>query len=289
MASTQQIRGRIRSVRNTRQITRAMQMVSASKLHRMQAAAQATQAYSKYARELLASLRQQTDVEENVFYKQRTVKRRLLIVITSDRGLAGAYNANVLKRYFAELKQDRTAGIETVTICFGRQGASAISRIKDANVLGIYTNLPDEPTMVDLQAAISTAIDQFLEDEIDAVDVLYTQFVNTIKQDVAQKRVLPAGVGDEPVSEDVRNAAFEPSIEMVLTNTTARLIEAQLLQMMLESNVSEQAMRMIAMKNATDNASDLIDAYTLEYNNARQAAITQELAEISGGVEAMKD
>ena len=288
MASTQQIRGRIKSVRNTRQITKAMQMVSASKLHRMQAAAQATQAYSKYARELLTHLNQQNDVTDNAYYRERPVKKRLIIVITSDRGLAGAYNSNVLKRYVTELKADKTSGTANTTICFGRQGSSIVSRLSGSDVEGIYTNLPDQPQLADLKPALKTAIQLFLDGQVDAVDVIQTRFVNTITQHTEIQRLLPAGFTEEQVTESIKTAEFEPSVETVLNNVTVRLVEAQLLQAMLESNVSEQAMRMLAMKNATDNASDLIDEYTLEYNNARQAAITQELAEISGGVEAMK-
>jgi F-type H+-transporting ATPase subunit gamma len=289
MASTQQIRGRIKSVRNTRQITKAMQMVSASKLRRMQEAAQATQAYSKYARELLTQLKRQHDVAQFPFYQERPVKKRLLIVVTSDRGLAGAYNSNILKMYLQELKKDEAAGVDILTICYGRQGANFMARVKEADVMGAYTNLPDKPSLSDLEAGINSAIMAFRNGEVDAVDVLYTRFITTITQEPIMQRILPAGFTEEAVSEAVQVAEFEPSMETVLEKTTIRLVEAQLLQAVLEAGASEQAMRMMAMKNATDNASDLLDEYTLALNNARQAAITQELAEISGGVEAMKD
>lgn len=288
MSSTQQIRGRIRSVRNTRQITKAMQMVSASKLHRMQAAAQATQAYSRYARQILTYIRQQNEVNDNVFYQERSVRKRLLLVVTSDRGLAGAYNSNVLKRYIAELKADEAAGVANATIVFGRQGAAFVARLKDTDVAGAYTNLPDQPQIADLSSAVQGAIDQFVQGDVDAVDVIHTEFKNMVTQSVAIRRLLPAGFTDEQPSHAITAAEFEPSVDAVLSSTTTRLVEAQVLQAVLESNVSEQAMRMLAMKSASDNASDLLDAYTLELNNARQAAITQELAEISGGVEAMK-
>lgn len=288
MPSTQQIRAKIKSVRNTRQITKAMQMVSASKLRRMQEAAEATQAYSKYARELLTHLNAQKEADEFVLYKDRPVKSRMIIIVTSDRSLAGAYNSNVIKRYVAELRKDDSEKVGNATIVLGRQGAKAVARIKDTDVRGVYTNLPDKPGIADLEAAISTAIGAFTNGDVDAVDVIYTHFKNTVTQTTTMQRLLPAGFTEEEVSENIRAAEFEPSVEAVLLNTTVRLVEAQLLQMVLESNVSEQAMRMIAMKNATDNASEILDEYTLEYNNVRQAAITQELAEISGGAEAMK-
>ncbi|HSX36377.1 MAG TPA: ATP synthase F1 subunit gamma [Patescibacteria group bacterium] len=288
MASRQQIKRRIGSVRNTRQVTKAMQLVSASKLRRVQAAVQATQAYSKYARELLTHLKKQHGATGFDFYRERPVKRRLLIVVTSDRGLAGAYNANVLKLYLNELKKDAAAGVSTVTIVFGRKGSSLVSRLKDTEVVGSYTNLPDSPSLTDLEAAIGTAIKQFKDGTVDAVDVVYTHFINTINQQTTVQRLLPAGFSEEEVSESIKSSEFEPSMEEVLERTTVRLVEAQVLQTVLESIVSEQAIRMIAMKNATDNANNIIDDLTLEYNNARQAAITQELAEITGGAEAMK-
>lgn len=288
MSSTQQIRGRIKSVRNTRQITKAMQLVSASKLRRMQDAAQATQAYSRYAREILTNLRQQQDVTEYPLYVHRPLKRRLLIIVTSDRGLAGAYNSNILKTYLAALKKDKAAGVENATIVFGRQGAKIVSRLKGIEVLGVYTGLPDKPQMSHLEAAVGAAIAQFTEGNVDAVDVIYTKFHNTVTQQATTHRILPAGFSDVPVTEQVREAKFEPSLEQVLQTTTMRLIETQVLQTVLESGVSEQAMRMMAMKSATDNANELLEDYTLALNNARQAAITQELAEITGGAEAMK-
>ena len=288
MASTQQIRSRIRSVRNTRQITKAMQMVSASKLHRMQAAVQATQAYSHYARQILTYIRQQNEVNDNELYQERPVKKRLIIVMTSDRGLAGAYNSNVIKRCLTELRTDQDAGITTHMIVFGRQGANFISRLKQLAVVGVYTNLPDQPQIADLSSAVNSAINHFVQGDVDAVDIVYTKFENMVSQTVQVQRLLPAGFASETPVDDITAAEFEPSVEVVLENTTRRLLDAQVLQAALESNVSEQAMRMLAMKNASDNASDLVDAYTLELNNARQASITQELAEISGGVEAMK-
>lgn len=288
MSSTQQIRGRIRSVRNTRQITKAMQLVSASKLRRTQEAAQATQIYSQYAREILTNLRRHNEVQEYDLYQKRPIKRRLFILFTSDRGLAGPYNANLIKAYISELKKDDVSGVKNATIVFGKQGAKVLSRLKDTEVLGVYTGLPDRPEMYHLEAAINNAVEHFLDGHVDAVDVIYTRYVNTVTQHADVRRLLPAGFTDEPVTEPIRTAKFEPSMEAVLLTVTMRLIEAQFMQAVLESRVSEQAMRMMAMKSATDNANELLEDYTLALNNARQASITQELAEITGGAEAMK-
>ena len=289
MASRQQIKRRIRSVKSTKQITKAMQLVAASKLRRAQEAAVGPQEYSRVAREMLTSLRQLAATESTFqLFKQRPVKRRMLIIITSDRTLAGAYNVNVVRQTIAELRKDKAAGVETEVITIGRQGANAVARIQSLKIAGIYSGFPDKPDANDIRPILTTAIDRFTSGEIDDVSLIYTHFASTIKQQVQVRQLLPAGFEEEPVNNDVLHATIEPSVDALLESTTTRLLEVQIYQALLESTASEHSMRMIAMKNATDNANDLIGDYTLEYNNARQAAITQELAEISGGAEAMK-
>jgi F-type H+-transporting ATPase subunit gamma len=286
MASRQQIKRRITSVKNTKQITKAMQLVAASKLRKAQEAAVGPQEYS---REMLTSLRQLASNEPSFqLFKQRPVKRRLLVVITSDRTLAGAYNVNVTRQMVNELKQDREAGIETEVIAIGRQGANAVSRIQGLTVKGVYTDFPDNPTANAIRPVLNTAMDSYQTGDVDDVTLIYTHYKSTISQQVVTRQLLPAGFEAEPVNKAIEYATVEPSVEALLESTAKRLLEVQIYQALLESTASEHSMRMIAMKNATDNASDLIDDYTLEYNNARQAAITQELAEISGGAEAMK-
>ena len=288
MASTRQLKSRVKSVKGTRQITKAMQLVAASKMRRAQDVANQVQLYSDAARELLTHLRSLPDTLNHHLFKQRPVKTRLVVLITSDKGLAGAYNANALKRYAELLKSDKAAGVETKTICIGRKAAQFVSRIKDIDVIGVYQQFPDRPTDNDLEPIISTALSQFTDQTVDSVDVIYTEYKNSITQIASTKQLLPAGFQDTTVSDSVAQASFEPSAEHVLEATTKRLIAVQLYQAYLDSVASEQSMRMIAMKNATDNAGDLIDALTLEMNKVRQAGITQELSEISGGVEAMK-
>ncbi len=289
MASTQLIRSRIRSVRNTRQITKAMQLVAASKMRRAQEAASQTRYFSQTARELLTRLRQLVNVEQYDLFKSRPVKARLIILVTSDRGLAGAYDSNALKAYLTELKKDVTAGVKTYTIAIGRKGSSVATRLHDVEVVGAYHDFPTNPSANELQPIVSAAVELYIERTIDAVDVIYTQFKSTVLQQVQQQHLLPAGFEEAEVTEQIRLAGFEPSEEAVLESATLRLIEAQLLQTLLESFASEYSMRMLAMKNATDNANELIDDLTLVFNNARQAAITQELAEITGGAEAMSE
>jgi len=289
MASRQQIKQRIRSVKSTKQITKAMQLVAASKLRKAQDAAAGPQEYSRVAREMLTSLRQLAAGEpSSQLFQQRQVKRRLLVVIASDRTLAGAYNVNVNRRMLVELGQDRAAGIETEVVTIGRQAANAAARIQGLKIAGVYTGFPDRPTASAIRPVLATAIDRFQAGEVDDVAVIYTHFKSTISQIVEVRRLLPAGFEEAPRNNVIERATVEPSVEALLESTTRRLLEVQVYQALLEATASEHSMRMIAMKNATDNASDLIEDYTLEYNNARQAAITQELAEISGGAEAMK-
>ena len=289
MASRQQIKRRITSVKNTKQITKAMQLVAASKLRKAQEAAIGPQEYSRVAREMLTSLRQLAASEPSFqLFRQRPVKKRLLLVITSDRTLAGAYNVNIIRQMISELKNDQAAGIATEVIAIGRQAASAAARIQGLNVTGVYTGFPDAPSAKDIRPILTTALERFQSAEVDDVTLVYTHFESTISQKVTVRQLLPAGFEEAPRNSAIEHAGVEPSVEALLESTTTRLLEVQIYQALLESTASEHSMRMIAMKNATDNASDLIDDYTLEFNNARQAAITQELAEISGGAEAMK-
>ena len=288
MPSTRQLKSRIRSVKSTKQITKAMQMVAASKMRRAQDAQQATVDYTRSASELLTHLARQEQTKEHPLFAKREIKRRLLVVITSDKGLAGAYNTNVLKRYIAEVQADRDAKIITETITVGRKVAQFTSRLKDVSVMGTYTDLPDELEGSEFHTILATATDLYRKAEVDAVDVIYTDFVSSLTQKVVMKRILPAGYAETEVSQDIEMALYEPSPAAVLEAVVYRLVGAQIYQAMLEARASEHSMRMVAMKNATDNANDLVDDLTLAMNKARQASITQELAEISGGAEAMK-
>lgn len=288
MASVQQIKRRIGSVKNTRQITKAMQMVAASKLRRAQEAAERPRTYSQAARELLVRLKQLSEPNAHEFFKDRPIKHRTLVVVASDRGLAGAFNANVCKRLVEELRKDRDAGVKTSLVLIGRQVAQFAVRLDAVDILGVYQDIAETSHRNELRAFITNAFDKFHNEETDALDVIYTHYRSTISQEVKSKRLLPAGVVETEVSKDVALAEFEPSVEAVLQATVVRLVEVQVFQAVLDSFASEHSMRMLAMKSATDNASDLADDLTLVYNNARQASITQELAEITGGAEALK-
>ena len=288
MASQRQLKGRIRSVKSTKQITRAMQMVAASKMRRAQEAVKATSDYTEAANELLTYLASQGATEDHPLFIKRKVKRRLLIVIASDKGLAGAYNSNILKSYLSQVKSDRENNIDTRIITVGRKVSQFSARLSDLTLVGTYDDLPDELEGSEFHSILATAADLYQTKQVDAVDIIYTDFISSLTQTATTQRLLPAGYEKTKVSDSVRTALYEPSVEAVLDSVAYRLIGAQIYQAMLDARASEHSMRMVAMKNATDNANDLIDDLTLAMNKARQAAITQELAEISSGAEAMK-
>jgi len=288
MASTRQLKSRIRSVKSTKQITKAMQMVAASKMRRAQDATKGSIPYTQAANELLTYLASQGATDEHQWFVRRPIKARLIIVIASDKGLAGAYNTNVLKQYIATLSEDDAAGVMNETIAVGRKASQFVTRIKDTTVIGTYEDLPDHPEGSEFHAILNTAKDAYEQGRVDAVDVIYTKFVSSITQEAETLRLFPAGFVETEVSESVRHAQFEPDMQGVLEDIAYRLIGSRLFQALLDARASEHSMRMLAMKNATDNATDLVDDLTLEMNKARQGAITQELSEISAGVEAMK-
>ncbi len=285
MPSTQILKGRIRSVKSTRQITKAMQLIAAAKMRKAQDATKASAPYVEEARALLNKMSRHISTQNHPLFAERPIKNRLLIFIAADRGLAGAYNSNVMRLYAQELQKD---SMNHKTITIGRRAGQFAGRLKNVEVLGSYDNLPDYPEGSELYAILNNVRTLFTNKEVDAVDVIYTEFISSVKQDAKVMRILPAGV-DEPADGNAADATYEPSSEEVLNEVAYRLVGAQIFQALLDSRASEYVMRMVAMKNATDNANDLIDDLTLEVNKERQGKITQELAEISGGVEALNE
>ncbi len=284
MAALQGIKRRIRSVTGTRQITKAMQMVSASKLRRAQWAAVGPQAYSQAARELLARLSTSPSAALHPLMKRRPVRRALTILVAGDRGMAGAYNSNIIR---AMVRHSRELGVPQSAISIGRRAATHVARANDVTQLASYDVDGGDANTTVVQPALEEAIGLFMSGEVDAVHVIYTRFDSTIKQEVVTTKLLPV----EPPEGETTGAdvEFEPDADALLSYAVRRVLEAQLMQAVLDARASEHASRMIAMMNATDNASDLIGDLTLAFNNARQAGITQELAEISGGAEAINE
>lgn len=289
MANTITLKRRIGSVKNTRQITKAMELVAASKMRKAQEYALAGRTYREFAYSLLTRLSAITEVSEHPLFVTRPVNKRLYIVVTSNGTLAGAYNANIIRMLTRAFLADENAGISGQVIAIGKQGAKFVRRVPQLNLLAAYTEIPDHPTANDIRPILNAAVDMYRDKTVDDVKVLYTQFKSNLVQEATALSLLPARFDSTDEEENaLGNTTFEPSIEVVLDNVTERLLEVQVWQALLESLASEHSMRMIAMKNATDNAGDLIDDLTLVFNTARQAAITQELAEITGGAEAIQ-
>lgn len=287
MASLQAIKRRIKSVQNTRQITKAMEMVAASKMRRAQEATTRSRLYAQRIAEINERLAGKVTVDKNPLFAVRPVANRLFIVFTSDQGLAGAYNANLTKELLNQIEAEQQAGRTPHLIVIGRKGAQFVARLENIELVGVYENWPANPTTADIMPILAQAKAGFVEAKYDEVVVLFTEFYSMIKQVVQTSKLLPLAqeVAPEGASQDM--SGFEPSPAAVLDAIVPRLIEARLMQSAYEASASEQSMRMMAMKNASDNASDLIDDFTLAYNGARQAGITQELAEISAGAAAV--
>jgi F-type H+-transporting ATPase subunit gamma len=266
-----------------------MELVAASKMRRAQEYAQHGRAYRVAAYSLLTRLSSITEVDEHPLFVKREVKTRAYVVITSNRGLAGAYNSNIIRLLSRSVIDDKKAGIASQVVAVGKQGANFARRLEGVELVAAYPDFGDHPTANDVRPLLNTVIELYTQKKVDDVRLLYTEFKSNILQLASELSLLPARFeATEEVPHSLDAVTFEPSIEAVLDNVTARLLEVQIWQAMLESIASEHSMRMLAMKNATDNASELIDDLTLEFNTARQAAITQELAEITGGAGAIQ-
>jgi F-type H+-transporting ATPase subunit gamma len=292
MPSTRDIRRRIKSVKNTAQITKAMQMVAASKMRRAQQAALAGRPYASLMNKVLAHVTASAgDFRHPLLEVRTSTGKRAVIVVSSDKGLAGALNSN-LTREVAKLDKDKT-----IHIAAGKKGAQFISRTK-RNLAAEFT-YKDAPQFAEARAISKFAQDLFLKGEVDAVDILFTNFISTLTQKPEIRPLLPvgeirgvsAGVASEAHGEDLTTGAteyiFEPGAEAVLGSLLPHYLNFQVFQILLEAKASEQSARMVAMKNATDNAKQLIKDLTLEYNKLRQANITKELLEITSAAMAM--
>jgi F-type H+-transporting ATPase subunit gamma len=289
MANTITLKRRISSVKNTRQITKAMQLVSASKMRRAQDQARLSRAYRDAANNLLAKLGGMQEVKREPLFQKREVKTRLYIVITSNSGLTGAYNSNVTKLLLQGVLADQKNGVKSQVITIGSKGAIFARKLREIELLAAYDSFGDQPTSSDVRPILNTILEKYREETIDEARVLYTKFISQLSQSAESQPIVPAQADPSEATDTSQPliSTFEPDVATVLDYAAIRLIEAQLTQSLLESLASEHSMRMMAMKNATDNATELIDDYTLAYNTARQAAITQELAEITGGAEAL--
>ena len=288
MANTIVLKRRIGSVKNTKQITKAMELVAASKMRRAQEFAQHGRAYREAAYSLLTRLSAITEVNDHPLFVKRNIKTRLYVVITSNRGLAGSYNSNVIRLLAKAIIEDNKSGVKSQIIAIGKQAAQFARRLEGVDLVAAYDSYGDQPTSNDVRPLLSSLSEMYADKKVDDVQILYTEFKSNIVQIAKSLSLLPARFEATENVDSLAQVTFEPSVAEVLDSVTERLLEVQLCQALLESLASEHSMRMMAMKSATDNASDLIDDLTLAFNTARQSAITQELAEITGGAEAMK-
>jgi len=287
MPGTKEIRTKIKSVQNTRKITKAMEMVAASKMRRAQERMRAARPYSEKIRNVAAHISHANPEYRHPFLVERdTVKRVGIIIVTTDKGLCGALNTNVLRMVLNQYKQWQTEGEEIDVCCIGGKGLGFMQRL-GANIVSQATGLGDRPKLESLIGAVKVMLDSYTEDRFDRVLIFYTRFINTMKQEPVMEQLLPLSGERLGAPEGTWDYIYEPEAKTVLEQVLTRYIEAVVYQAVSENMASEQSARMVAMKSASDNAATLIDELTLIYNKSRQAAITKELSEIVGGAAAV--
>ena len=283
MANTKDIRRRIKSIRNIGQLTKAMQMVAASKMRKAQQHALAGRSYAALMNKVLVSLQKRTDPKAHPLLNIRPIKKELLLIISTDKGLAGALNTNL----FREVTPFEPS--KSVYVVTGRKAKQFVTRTKRELIADF--ELKDAPSFVETKAIAKFVTEKFLSGEVDKVSVLYSHFINTVNQKPVLQTLLPISSFDLPKGGSAEGAkddvdvmagyVFEPNSEVVLDVVLPYYLQYQVFQMILDARASEHSARMVAMKNATDNASQFIKDLTLEYNKMRQASITTELLEIS--------
>ena len=289
MASTKEIRSKIKSVQNTRKITKAMEMVAASKMRRAQERMRAARPYSEKIRIIASHLANANPEYRPVYMAERDVKAAGVIVVSTDKGLCGGLNTNVFRVLTNQIREFKEKNISTQFTAIGSKGFQFLNRAK-AKILSQSVHLGDTPHMDILIEAITAQLEAFERGEVDAVYLAYTRFVNTMKQEPVLEKLLPLS-GDE-LAQDANGKAgwdyiYEPDAESILNGLLKRYIEALIYQAVAENMASEQSARMVAMKAASDNAKNVIGELQLTYNKTRQAAITKELSEIVGGAAAV--
>jgi len=288
--STREIRRRIRSVRNLAQITRAMEMVSASKMRRAQRNVLATRPYADRLRDVMSSLMAGTSGSHKgtLLEVRAEVKNVALILITPDRGLAGSLVANILRRTARFVIDEKAKGRNVKVLAIGKKGRDFLNR-SGQDLLAEVTKLGDYPKLADILGVSTNVIKGFLDGDFDEAYIVYSQFVNTLVQRPAVRRILPVEADESAPASASSNFNYEPDEDVVLKDLLPRFAEVQIYQALLEAIASEHSARMVAMRNATDNAKDLRRELSLTYNKTRQANITKEVSEIASGAAALAD
>jgi F-type H+-transporting ATPase subunit gamma len=287
MPGTKEIRNKIKSVQNTRKITKAMEMVAASKMRKAQERMRATRPYGEKIRTVAAHISHANPEYRHPFVVSRdSVKRVGLIVITTDKGLCGGLNTNVLRMTLGQYKEWQAQDEEIEVCCFGNKGLGFMQRL-GANIVSQVVQLGDRPQLDKLIGAVKVMLDGYIEDRFDRLMLVYTRFINTMKQEPVIEQLLPLSGERLGAPEGSWDYLYEPEAKAVLDQVLTRYVETIIFQAVAENMASEQSARMVAMKAASDNAGTLIDELTLIYNKNRQAAITKELSEIVGGAAAV--
>ena len=287
MAGGREIKTKIKSVQNTRKVTRALEMVSASKIRKAQDRMKASRPYARAMKQLIGHLAQaNTDYRHPYLVQRADVKRVGYIVVSSDRGLAGGLNNNMFRKLLVEFRalQEQGIGVDVVTI--GQKASVFFRRIK-VGMLASVTHLGDAPKLEQLIGVIKVMLDAYTDGKVDKVYLAYNDFINTMTQKATFDQLLPLPAAETQMAKHEWDYIYEPDAESVLEHVLTRYIESLVYQAVMENVASEHAARMVAMKAASDNASKLIDTLNLVYNKARQAAITQEISEIVGGAAAV--
>jgi len=286
LASLRDIKSRINSTKKTSQITKAMQMVSAAKMNKAEANAKSFVPYMEKIEEVTHSVAAGSKGSSHPMLVARPVKKTGYIIITSDRGLAGAYNSNVLRKLNQIVKERHQSKEEYAVIAIGKVGRDFLVK-QGTNVILDIVGIADQPDFLDIKDITNKSVGMFSDGTFDEVHIIYSHYVSAIQQDVMEKKILP-------LTELANNSAaltsyeFEPSAEEILDVLLPQYAESLIYGALLDSKASEHSARMTAMKNSTDNAKDIIDDLSLVYNRARQAAITQEITEIVGGAAALE-
>ena len=293
MAAGKEIRGKIKSVENTKKITKAMEMVAASKMRKAQDRMRAARPYAEKIRSLAANLSKATPEYKHPFLIQNTgVKSVGFVVVTTDKGLCGGMNTNVLRAVTLKLKELETQGLKAEAVAIGNKGLGFLNRV-GAKVVSHATQLGDKPHLEKLIGPVKVLLDAYAEGKLSAVYLCYTGFINTMKQEPLVQQLLPLSAQslDVPTPEGAGKYGwdylYEPDAETVIDELLVRYTEALVYQAVAENMASEQSARMVAMKSATDNAGSVIAELKLVYNKTRQAAITKELSEIVAGAAAV--
>jgi len=287
MPGSKEIRTKIKSVQNTRKITKAMEMVAASKMRKAQERMRAARPYGEKIRNVAAHVSHANPEYRHPFLVHRdTVKKVGIIIITTDKGLCGGLNTNIQRLALNQIKDWESEGETFEVCCIGNKGLGFMQRL-GANVVSQVTQMGDRPTMEKMIGAIKVMLDGYTHDRFDRLVIFYTKFINTMKQEPVMEQLLPLSGERLGSPEGAWDYIYEPEPKVVLDQVLMRYVEAIIFQALSENMASEQSARMVAMKSASDNAGSVIDELTLIYNKTRQAAITKELSEIVGGAAAV--